>query len=556
MYDLIFGEIDMRKFSYILALVGEFMVLALHARQQPSQLPKESVYVHCSKTIGVAGEAIPLSLMIRMDDGPTPSTFAYADLISRSGERFGGEVIPLDEGQASAYLSIPANTPSDNYLLRVYSRLAASQSDESQYHQEVITVINPRIPPQMEASNDGGEWQSLGPSQDISISAAAGNLRIDTSSKVRVMATPNQKIAVSISRKNPFLPSSRLLPGQTKHSEMDPSSELIPELRGHIIKGTLMGEKVDTTKLYFLSAHGNQSALYLGQPNPEGEVYFDLGALKKYDFLLLQSDVDSIPFNIQLEMPFAPAPRAESLHLPVLSLTEEDKKLLDELILSYSTTEYYWPPAALSTQPIVTGYSPDRGYNLDDYNRFVDLATTLKEYVPTVLVRKKAGKYHFRLTNIPAHSLFDGNPLMLIDGMPVFDSDALARFSPEKIKRAEVINRSFYILNSAFEGVLSFTSFDNDFGGYPIPDRALYLEYPQIQQPVLWNVNRQEPAEKHAPDFRTLLYWNGSLMTGEDGAVDIDFHTSRVPGEYEIRVSSQDENGQISWKSYDLVVTE
>ncbi|AGA80157.1 hypothetical protein Echvi_3947 [Echinicola vietnamensis DSM 17526] len=537
---------------FIFAIMGSNL---LAQQNQPvSSLPKEDVYVHAGQSIAVAGERLPLSINITMDQAPTKSTFAYADLVSRSGKRFGGAVIPLKNGKASAYLTVPENTPSDHYLLRVYSRYAASLNDASQYHQELISVINPAIPPAPKAAEKplDGNWQSITASNAITVQPEKEALNLGEQSSLRLSASPDSKVTVSISRKNPFLDRTQWVQNSPPSKTKPQMEALLPELRGHIIKGTLTAKEADTTKLYFLSAHGDQSALYLGKANRKGEIYFDLGALKHYEFLLLQSDVDSVPFGLNLQLPFADAP-AEGLDFPPLEITPAQKELLDNLVLSASTSTYFLKPRQQNLQPIVTGYAPDRGYNLDDYNRFEDLATTLKEYMPTALVRKNKGKYYFKLTNIPEHSVFDGNPLILVDGMPVFDSDKLAQFSPENIKRAEIINRRFYILSYGFDGILSFTSYDNDFGGYPIPEHALYLEYPPIQQPVSWQFNAPKKDE-HFPDFRSVLLWEESVQLDDSGKASLSFTASQVPGTYEIRVSQITPDGRQVWTTKELEV--
>ncbi|GAB3649461.1 hypothetical protein GCM10028791_15010 [Echinicola sediminis] len=477
-----------------------------------------------------------------MKGGPTPSKMAYAELINRQGERMAGTIIPLDKGQASASLSVPAEIPSDHYLFRLYTRLAASMKDEKNYHHSLITVINPHLKPK-DIASDKVIWKKEEQQNPIEMSLSKELLDTDEAGKLTITGDAGQEVTVSISRKNPFLADLYPLVDGGDHSRAA-QEEIVPELRGHIIKGLVSENTLDTSRVYFLSAHGNNSALYLGKANKKGEVYFELGPMKAYDFLLLQTAQTNAPFDLSIQQPFAPAPGKELLNLPPLVLTKKDQAILDDLVLSYSTSDYYQKPVAQEPLPIITGYTADRSYNLDEYNRFEDLATTLKEYVPTVLVRKNSGKYHFRLANFPENRTYKDNPLMLIDAMPVFNSDALGNYQADSIERIEVINRNFYIGDNRFDGAINFKSFGNDFGGFPLPEGALYLEYPQIQQPMLWKFNTpQTDADSHLPDFRTILYWGEHEKIGPDGKLEIPFNTSMVPGEYEIRVSTV--NGSI-----------
>ncbi|MBD8491320.1 hypothetical protein IFO69_21385 [Echinicola sp. CAU 1574] len=524
------------------------LLLALNTSllaQTPKELswPQEKVSVHISKNIAVVGESVPLSVKIRMEGQPSPSQFAYVDLISRNGERVSGSIIPLTKGAANAYVQVPENIPTDHYLLRLYTRLAASLADDSQYHHELITVINPEIPPAQIPKPSNSQWVPNKSTSTIKIHKNKEQLIREELGEIMIEASPDQELTVSISKKNPFL-EAIVFTGQI--SSKKDSSQIIPELRGHIVKGQLITDKIDTKRPYLLSVHGDQSSLYLGKPNNQGEVYFDLGALKSYNFMILQSDADSIPFSMDLQEPFAPSPKGDLLLFPAVNISEENKEMLDDLVLSYSTTDYFYAPQKAPTIPIVTGFDADRAYNLDEYNRFESLATTLKEYIPTVLVRKEKGEFHFKLSNFPEDNVFQNNPLMLIDGMPVFDSDAIGNFSPDNIKRIEVINRKFFILDNAFEGVLNFTSYENDFGGFPIPKNALYLEYPKIQNPMIWNFNGPESnSSQRLPDFRTIFYWDDTVKTDSNGKAKINFKTSEISGKYEIKVSYTNPSGEL-----------
>jgi hypothetical protein len=138
--------------------------------------------------------------------------------------------------------------------------------------------------------------------------------------------------------------------------------------------------------------------------------------------------------------------------------------------------------------------------------------TVLKEYVPSVAVRLKDKKKTFRLLNEAEKGVFDTNPLILIDAMPVFDSDLLASFNPKFLQRLEVLNREFYLNDRAYPGVLSFSSYANNFGLFPLAPAARFFDYPGIQPSVILDRNQfVEPSTtSRIPDWRTLLYWQSS----------------------------------------------
>ncbi|WP_215225787.1 hypothetical protein [Echinicola shivajiensis] len=543
----------MRIFIYLFPLLCCKLSLALALQETKLYDFSEQVYIHKSKSIAVTGETVPFSVDIRSHDKPTFSKMAYADLISREGERMTGTIIPLESGKANAYLTIPTGIPSDHYLLRVYSRLASSLGNENHYHHSLITVINPEIPPQG-SQQIGKAWEERSVKSPIKLSLSKETLAQTEEAELIITAPLSKDLSISISKKNPYLPDLKVKRLDTEIHQPR-SYELIPELRGHIIKGAISGSQIDTTQVYFLSAHGKKSDLFLGKPNKNGQVFFEMGAMKDYDFLLLQTEQDTVPFGMSIQHPFAPAPNEELLAFPPLQLAEKDMDLLNDMVISSSTTGYYFKPEESIGQTIITGFDADRAYHLDNYNRFADVATTLKEYVPTVMVRKNGGKYHFKLSNFPEDRMFKNNPLMLIDAMPVFDSDDLGKHRADSIERIEVVNRNFYILDNIFEGVINIKSYHNDFGGFPIPDRALYLEYPKIQQAVDWKFNSPlKEEEDRLPDFRTILFWDENIHVDEEGKAKIKFTTSQIPGEYEIKVSSISSDGIQHWSKMEFEV--
>ena len=128
--------------------------------------------------------------------------------------------------------------------------------------------------------------------------------------------------------------------------------------------------------------------------------------------------------------------------------------------------------------------------------------------------------------------------------MPIFDSDALARFNPRDIKRLEIVNRHYFSRKDVYEGVISLTSFENDFGRFALPKNALFIEYPGIQ--ISKRMIFPENTDDRLPDFRNLLYWETGQKTDEKGEKSLTFSTSELQGYFEVRLSFLDDTGQFN----------
>lgn len=121
--------------------------------------------------------------------------------------------------------------------------------------------------------------------------------------------------------------------------------------------------------------------------------------------------------------------------------------------------------------------SPDKRYLLDDYTRFSTIEEILIEYVREVKLKKQGGKYNFEVLNTPFQTFFSSAPLVLLDGVPVFDVDKIMSLDPLRLMKIEVVARKYYFGPIAWNGIVSFTSYDGALAGYNLPPGALISEY-------------------------------------------------------------------------------
>ena len=80
---------------------------------------------------------------------------------------------------------------------------------------------------------------------------------------------------------------------------------------------------------------------------------------------------------------------------------------------------------------------------------------------------------------------------------------------------------------------------DGDFSAVRLPGYATRLQYRTID-PVRSFVSpaytSESAGKSRIPDFRNTLYWNPSLTAGENGQTMVEFWSSDVPGDYEIKI--------------------
>lgn len=521
-------------------LIFACFFLLLTLRVEAQSLPQEAVYAHLSKDIAATGESIHFKVFIRANSQYSDSKIAYVELIDRNYQPVLQVIFPLEDGQSENYLDIPTNLQSDHYLFRVYTRISPYLGDLGVYNQ-FITIVNPEAPPSVESvsAKPFSFPSSSSKTPQFNLQPIGTNSSFEIQQNLLPQAP---KTTLSISLKNPYLTeTSRGYFHSEIYQNINATKRLIPEPFGHIVYARTMDTDIDTTETYFLSSHGKQSVLNSSKPSLGGDLFFELGALKEYDFLIAQSSNQDKQLDFSPQSPFANLSFKNEFNFPPLVLEEKDKAFLQQVILAGRTGGYFFEEEKNEFMPIATGFVADKIYKLDDYTRFENIEVTLKEYVPEVLVRRQQRKMILKVQDKPLAAVFEENPLVLIDAMPVFDVDRLGKFDPQKIEKLEVLSREFFLNKDRFAGVVSFISFENDFGGFDLPENSLYLNYWTIQAGKKYMSPHlvQQPVSPNIPDFRTTLYWN----TDFHKAAESLFYTSQTSGKYEIKQSFINEKG-------------
>jgi hypothetical protein len=188
---------------------------------------------------------------------------------------------------------------------------------------------------------------------------------------------------------------------------------------------------------------------------------------------------------------------------------------------------------------------PDGKYFLDDYTRFKTMEEVIREYVTEIRLRKKDGVFRYMVKNTPYQTFYDFDPLILLDGVPVLKPGEMALFDPLKIKKLEVMARTFYTGPVAHYGIVSYSTYDGDLAGWQLPSNAIVTDYPgflferSFYSPVY---QTDQDINSRMPDFRNVLEWKPRLRS-KAGEESIKFYTSDLPGQYLIVVEGISKDG-------------
>ncbi|WP_158857194.1 hypothetical protein [Lunatibacter salilacus] len=520
------------RLNCILCLLGIWIMPFLSSYSQEITL-EETVTATISEEYLMPNEKLWVQIMATHEGRPTPSKVAYMELLNRDYVPVVQELTALRFGQAGGYLTIPDNLPSDYYLLRIYTRNSPYYSPQNGVFHQLIGIVNPLIPPVSGAKPVNDTFLSKASTAISDNSSQLFEHTLDDEKiSLQLLGQPSDVLTTSISYQGEFPLIPTLREEKLYDAQPEPKN-YISEIFGHIIHGKSLERVIDTTETFFLSAHGLESKFIIGKARSTGDVFFETGDFSHFNYVIVQSDADKEQLNFVVESPFWQQKPTEEFIIPYLSFSESSLSFLQERMVASQAASYfqYWSPEPIPSNPRL--FLPDRSYLLDDYNRFDDMATVIREYVPEVLVRREDRKTVFRSINKPANQVFKMNPLILIDGLPILDNDAFSKFNPLGIKQMEILNRELYLNHKLFEGAIALTSFDNDFGKYDLPKNALFLAYKGIQFPL--TPIEYAPVDQQLSSLGSLLLWKTLTLKG--GNENITIPIPVLKGAYKVTIT-------------------
>jgi hypothetical protein len=333
-----------------------------------------------------------------------------------------------------------------------------------------------------------------------------------------------------------------------------PEFEYIPEWAGHLVNGRITdrvsGQPLENQTVY-LAGPGIKSQLAGCTSNSKGQLLYDLPHLLGSNVLVMQCEnrTDS-NYRLDISNPFSE--RASGNPFPAFKLSQNLKDeiqfysigtqvqnvyLLDNLIKF--KTPFYKDSTSFYGEP-------DKKYFLDDYTRFNSMEEVVREYVTGLTVRKHQGRFYFRIMNDALKIFFDQDPLIVLDGVPIFDADEVMAIDPLRIKKIEIVNKKYFLGSLVASGIFALYSYNNDMAGVQMNSRALILEYEGLQlQREFYSpkYDLAQPGLKRIPDFRNVLAWEPNIVVGKSGEAQINFYSSDRKGKYMGVVEGINQNG-------------
>ncbi|WP_324673150.1 hypothetical protein [Hymenobacter sp. GOD-10R] len=314
-----------------------------------------------------------------------------------------------------------------------------------------------------------------------------------------------------------------------------------PELNGPLVRGRLTQAGTNQPRkdiITFLSSPSRLIGLQNAVSNADGLVQFELGNLYgSRDIMVQTNPQQDTTCHIEIFNPFSQqfVARSGATFTPIPSFKVDYAKRhfqnqVQNAFVDKARARYLAP---LTDSTAFYGKA-DETYLLDKYTRFKVLEEVMREYVPGVLVRIRKDGFHFLVVDRVNKLIFDDNPMILLDGVPVFNVNKMMAMDPLKIQKLEVMASRYFHGRAVYNGLVSYTTYKGDLAGFKLDPRVLVQEYEGLQGQREFYAPRYDTPQAKAsrlPDLRNLLYWNPTIITST-APTKLDFYTVDQAGRY------------------------
>jgi hypothetical protein len=329
----------------------------------------------------------------------------------------------------------------------------------------------------------------------------------------------------------------------------NPSFDYIPEFIGQTVSAQATYIDSDNPvdeQVFTLSIPNNRSLLYTARSDQMGNLVFETGDVSGDKDLVFRKENSDGMIDLTLESPFGINKHQSSWSYFNISTDLKDF-LIGQSVNMQVSNIFDSARNNENTNDSISFYGiPDALYMLDDYTRFPVMEEVMREYVSGVNVRRIDGRYLFRVLDQDRNEIMKSSPLILLDGVPVTSADEILDLDPRRVKRIEIVQKKYFYGPLELHGIVAYYSYNSDMAELPLNENAIQRKYKGYQQyREFYTPKYDAPNERSArlPDFRNQLYWNPSVITGENGKTQIQFTSSDLSGQYKVVVHGMSSNG-------------
>ena len=538
----------MKKFTFIFIA---FTLLSMVGRAQ--QKPTYGFYT--DRDVYVSGETLMAKIFLPQG---TPSRIVCLDLVNQFGTRITGVSLAIRNNEAQGYLQLPDSLSSGTYLVRAYLKHNAGKKNTIREIWVSNRFDEPEKTNQLRRVANVKGFQDKKTSQ-IEISKVDLDYKVNSQIEASVIIDEpllkelDGNLLVSVAQTDPsFIPVAFSVQNESQN-------EGIIENKGIILSGTVTDKKN--------SQPANDITVYLTIPDSipgfqyyktqkDGRFYFLLDKYYGSIQVVIQcfGNEPTQRLNIKLDESIA-----ESGTMPEFReqpIAEEFKKNTTRNISAVTFRKVFGQDVLtlLPKRKVMDAY-PYYGKSSQtvDPKQFIDLPDFMeisRELLPGVKFRNYNNEPRLQVINSAIRNYFEEQPLVLMDGIPVSDLNAIKGLGTTDILRIDICQSERFYGNQRFAGVVAIFTTKADYTRLPESNQLIRLNLEAIQLPSVLT----QPTESIStvPDLRQLLYWNPSTPPTQNFLVR--YSTSTIEGPFKLMVRGRLKDGTLIYSEKNFEV--
>ena len=524
----------------------------------------ERVFLQTDKQLYLAGELIYLKVFTVTPE-KLPLTFSkivYVELLDESNSRVQIK-IELNNGIGESWMELPLDLPTGHYRLTAYTRYMLNEG-ASVFFEKNIGVVNTFRPNQIrktqiavspkEPETPNRPTCSLQLNKTLYTNRDQGILKLDG------LPEHVHTLSVSIAGKTNVIVDGTsdirqwgISPGDRKDTS---PRKYLPEYEGHIITGKIVplqstpGNTVDKTVIPFLSFPGEKLYLFEGQTNDLNNVSFfatSMAGIKEVSTTAYNTTENK--YRVDLLSPFIE--QHAKKELPALNVDSSHLSNLLKRSVALQALYSYTKDSLVRDRPgnIRFTMNPSQTYILDEWTRFVVMGELVIEFISELRFRRNDQHIRELLMLVLRGGYFVWErPLVVLDGIPVFDSEIIYRYNPLLVERINIYKDEYVFQGIKFDGIVEFLTYERNYPTLTTNQSTQIINYAGTQAPrhlYSPDYSIEKNRQSRLPDYRHTLLWEPALQTKGKSSIEVPFYTSDFSGEFLVTVEGLTKEGKI-----------
>jgi len=473
------------------------------------------------------------------------SKVLYVELVTPSGTPVAKGKYRLNETGSSGTLQIPADATTGIYYLRSYTRWMQNFGSLS-YCYTPLTIINPFTREVLTRNTES----SGGDADLIRMSYPGFKCQANKAS-----FAPGEEIRIELGRNG----SDDTLPGEycltvvpagmcdTLNAQVDNVNRWVsddfrfnylPEIRGVSISGSVVyiddQAPAPRARLHF-SSPGKPFDYFGTMTDDQGRFILTIPERTgTQEFLVACESTGDARTEIRIDQDFASDPIP--FRTGQLTLSPLEKELASRMVINMQFSHIYkvkrTSPAPESDKNMSLPFygKPTTSTKLSDFIKLPTMNEVFVNLVPDVFVYYNQGVPYLSIYS-PSQSISLFPPLILIDGVPIFDQQDIFSIDPERIEKIEVLNDVYVRGGLIYGGMIFITTIQGDMAAVELPEGSYFFDYLAFHQ---GNIQIPYVPSERIPDTRNTLLWIDKIRLDPDETRTIQFYAPSGKGEYHL----------------------